>query len=44
MMSVTRNPAVAKCFVPRTGMIYEALVPESELVQQTIEGVGKANI
>jgi len=42
LMSVTTDPDVAKYFAGPNGRVFEALIPRSQLIQQTIEGAGES--
>lgn|GEM_PF-5499712 len=42
MMSVTTDPSVAQRFAGEYGKVYEAQIPSSQLIPQTLEGAGES--
>lgn len=42
MMSVTSDKAIAQKFAGQYGKVYEALIPKSHLIPQTLEGAGES--
>ena len=41
-MSVTTDPNIAKSFAGSEGKVYEAYLPKSQLIEQTLDGAGES--
>ena len=41
-MSVTTDPNIAKSFAGSEGKLYEAYLPKSQLIEQTLDGAGES--